>query len=115
MHAELKLILDKIESGAFYVLQNKTQFRFFIVQNGSIIEKTDMLNIIHKMKIKENSEAKLLDRNALYSQIDRADFIQIVGSGYDKAGSFLATIAHKIAQFKGFQTALTGDAYYTSL
>lgn len=115
MHAELKLILNKIESGAFYVLQNKTQFRFFIVENGKITEKTDILNIMHKMKIKENSDAKLLDKKSLYSQIDRADFIQIIGNGYDKAGHFLAVIAHKIAQFKGFKTALTGDASYISL
>lgn len=115
MHAELKLILNKIESGAFYVLQNKTQFRFFIVQNGSIIEKTDILNIIHKMKIKENSDASLLDKSDLYSKIKKAEYIQIVGSGYDKAGNFLSTIAHRIAEFKGFQTALTGDASYISL
>lgn len=67
------------------------------------------------MKIKENSDAKLLDQNDLYSKIKKAEYIQIVGSGYDKAGSFLATIAHKIAEFKGFQTSLIGDASYISL
>lgn len=115
MQTELRTILNKIENGAFYVLQNKTQFRFFIVQNGSIIEKTDILNIIHKMKIKENSDASLLDKSDLYSKIKKAEYIQIVGSGYDKAGNFLSTIAHKIAEFKGFQTALIGDASYISL
>lgn len=115
MQTELRTILNKIENGAFYVLQNKTQFRFFIVENGRIAEKTDILNIIHKMKIKENSDASFLDQNDLYSKIKKAEYIQIVGSGYDKAGSFLSTIAHKIAEFKGFQTALIGDASYISL
>lgn len=116
MKENLNEVLEHIVNGSFHVLQNNSSLRFFIIRGNKIIERTDLLNIIDRLKIKDGDSVEDLNEESIYQKIKPVNKIIIRGCGFDKAGHFLAKIAKKISLFKEFSDPnIVGDAMYERL
>lgn len=99
----LREILININEGKFYVMYLKGKFKVFYARKDFIFEQTDLINILYRLNFSKAKSLSDFDTKKILNKIKEVDKISVSGSGFDKAGKVLGTIARQLVKLKEFK------------